>query len=290
VVGPAGPHRPRRVQDATPLARPGLAELGTDPGRDAAHAARGGPARLRLGSDADQAALEAADRQWTRLSYLTELVAHSWATADPPSRPTGERAWSVVADVVAVTEAAAVLDRQLPQHHPGRNKGSVAAGVGRGHYRRAFRRAAEGGPLPRSRPLRGAPHRFQPIPVTLLASLLGALRNLAGMVAGAAHLRPRTVAPLVGAHTAVLEMRATAVTRHLHNGLLSAARGRPTGPRWLLIQSADRDQAAAVGRGEDLRAGCRRHGKQMPPIVQLLEKASKQAAWKDPQGAAVGVG
>jgi hypothetical protein len=168
VVGPAHPHRPCPVRDATPPARPGLAELGTDPVGMLHTLLAVDPPPTRLCSDADQAALKAADRQWTRLGHLTELVAHSWATADPPPRPIGERPWSVVADVAAVTEATAVLDRQLPEHHPGRNKAAWRqawdVGIAAAHVR-----AAEGGPLPRSRPLRGAPRRLQPIPVASLA-------------------------------------------------------------------------------------------------------------------------
>ena len=269
------------TRDATQPPRPGLAELGTDPVGTLYTLLAGDPPRLRLRPDADPTAVEAADERWTRLGRLTELVTHSWATADPPSRPTGERAWSVIADVAAVNEAAALLDRQLLERHPSRNqvawRHAWDVGIAAAHVRRV----AQDGPLPRVRPLREAPQRLKPIPVTSLADLPGELTNLTGLVAGAAHLRPRTVASLIGAHTTVLDALATAVTTDPPPALRAtrrklAAALREHGEALSTLRVAVRPLRSAGD--EDLRAGM-----QMPPIVQLLEKASNQAVWKDPQ-------
>jgi hypothetical protein len=172
---------------------------------------------------------EAANEQWRGLARAVEVAAHEWSSSDRASRPTGERAWAAVADVAAVAEAAALLDRDLAASHPGtrgpdiRDRWEIAVAA------EQVRQLAVSGPLLVPPPLRPAPHRLKPVRVRGIDTVPPALANLAMLVAGARSLRPDTLGALAATH---------ARTLHTLAGALAA-----TGPQ---SQRAVRKQLAAT--------------------------------------------
>jgi hypothetical protein len=174
-------------------------------------------------------ASEVANEQWQGLARAVEVAAHEWSSSDRASRPTGERAWAAVADVAAVAEAAALLDRDLAASHPGargpgiRDRWEIAVAA------EQVRQLAVSGPLLSPPPLRPAPHRLKPVRVRGIDTVPPALANLAMLVAGARGLRPDTLGALAATH---------ARTLHTLAGALAA-----TGPQ---SQRAVRKQLAAT--------------------------------------------
>ncbi|MGH3735391.1 MAG: hypothetical protein ACRDT6_07175 [Micromonosporaceae bacterium] len=153
-----------------------------------------------------------ANEQWRQLGAAVEVATYGWVSSDPVSRPTGERAWATVADVAAVAEAAAALDRELMDRQPDKHgmrqvRECREIAIAAEHVRRF----ATSGPLPRPDPLRPAPHRLRPQPVRTLADLPAALANLATLVTTAGHLRPETIGSFASAHARTLDTLATAL-------------------------------------------------------------------------------
>jgi len=171
------------------------------------------PGPLTLSPPARTAAdvTETANDHWKRLGDAAEIVTHEWASSDPTSRPTGEQAWTRIADVAALAQAAASLDRALVEADtaPPRVLGdSVEIGLAAEHTRRY----ATSGPLPQHEPLRPEPHRLVPTPVQQLGDVPAGLTHLAALVTTAKHLRPDMIGALVTTHARTLDTLAAALT------------------------------------------------------------------------------
>lgn len=171
------------------------------------------PAPLTLSRPARTAAhiTETANDHWKRLGDAAEIVTHEWTSSDPTSRPTGEYAWTRIADVAALAQAGASLDRALvvADTAPRRVLGdSVEIGLAADHVRRY----ATSGPLPQPEPLRPEPHRLSPTTVRQLGDIPAGLTQLATLVTTAGHLRPDMIGALVTAHARTLDTLAAALT------------------------------------------------------------------------------
>jgi hypothetical protein len=171
------------------------------------------PAPFRVSARARTAAqiTETASDHWKRLGDAAEIVTHEWTSSDPTSRPTGEQAWTRIADVAALAQAAASLDRALVEADtaPPRVFGdSVEIGLAAEHTRRY----ATSGPLPQPEPLRPEPHRLVPTPVQQFGDVPAGLTHLAALVTTAKHLRPDVIGALVTTHARTLDTIAAALT------------------------------------------------------------------------------
>ncbi|MFW6091315.1 MAG: hypothetical protein ACODAF_05520 [Actinomycetota bacterium] len=260
------------AQQADVAKQPGLADLGRHPvgvlqvllGNDPQPLEHQEPPSPQVG--------EAADEQWRRLAHAVEVVAHEWSNADPASRPTGERAWATVADVAAVAEAAALLDRDLaarnqPARRPNtRDCWEIAVAA------EQVRQLAVTGPLLSAPPLRPASRRLKPVRARSIDTLPPALANLAALVAGARSLGPGTVGALAATHArtvhtlagalaatglpsqrAVRKQLATALHKHADMLVNVQAAGRR-------LQSLDADDPRPALQMQEIRTGLRQLG------------------------------
>jgi hypothetical protein len=171
------------------------------------------PFELRPTDQTFPESAQAANDGWQRLLTAAEVAGHTWATSDPASRPEGERAWATVADVAAVAEAAALLDRGLRTRAPGppgdgRTRDCWDIAVAAEHVRRL----AASGWLPVPEPLRSRPNRVLFVSARHLGDVAPALANLAALLTHATHLRPETVGGLATAHARTLDTLATILT------------------------------------------------------------------------------
>jgi hypothetical protein len=171
------------------------------------------PAPLTLSPPTRTAAhiTETANDHWKHLGEAAEIVTHEWTSSDPTSRPTGEHAWTRIADVAALAQASAALDRHLVEANtaPPRVLGdTVEIALAADHVRRY----ATSGPLPQPEPLRPEPHRLVPTPVRHLGDVPVGLTHLATLVTTAGHLRPDMIGALVTAHARTLDALAAALT------------------------------------------------------------------------------
>jgi hypothetical protein len=171
------------------------------------------PAPVTLSPPARTAAhiTDQANGHWKRLGDTAEIVTHEWTSSDPTSRPTGEHAWTRIADVAALAQAAATLDRHLVEADTAQPRilgDSVEIGLAAEHTRRY----ATSGPLPQPEPLRPESHLLVPLPVRQLGDVPAGLTHLATLVTTAGHLRPDMIAALVTAHARTLDTLATALT------------------------------------------------------------------------------
>jgi hypothetical protein len=164
---------------------------------------------------------EKANGQWKRLADATEVVVHEWTSSDPDSRPTGEHAWTRIADVAALTHAAAVLDRQfvdadkaaLSVLHVCSEVELVADNA---------RQYATSGPLPHPAPLQPPPQRLAPWLVRGLADIPAAMAHLGTLITRAGHLRPSMIAALATAHGRSIDAIAAALTATAPTGQRAA--------------------------------------------------------------------
>jgi hypothetical protein len=171
------------------------------------------PSELRPTDASLRGSAEAADDNWLRPLTAAEIAGHGWATADPSSRPAGDGAWSSVADVAAVAEAAALLDRGPLAWA----SGPPGVGCTRDCWNIALaaehvRRLATSGWLPEPEPLRPRRNRVVLVRAHHLGDLPPALVNLAALIAHASHLRPETVGALATAHARTLDAVAAMLT------------------------------------------------------------------------------
>jgi hypothetical protein len=171
------------------------------------------PFELRPTEASSRGSSEAAKNSWQHLLTVAELAGHTWATSDPATRPEGDRAWATVADVAAVAEAAALLDRGLLAREPGppgdshtRDCWDIAVAA------EHVRRLAASGWLPVPEPLRPRPNRVLFVSARHLGDVAPALANLAALLTHATHLRPETVGGLATAHARTLDALATMLT------------------------------------------------------------------------------
>jgi len=154
---------------------------------------------------------EKANGQWKRLADATEVVVHEWTSSDPDSRPTGEHAWTRIADVAALTQAAAVLDRHLVDT----DKAALSVlhvcseVVLVADHARQY---ATSGPLPHAAPLQPPPQRLAPQLVRGLADVPAGMARLCILITRAGHLRPSMIAALATAHGRSIDAIATALT------------------------------------------------------------------------------
>jgi hypothetical protein len=282
------------LNDLTPAqhtlvaAEPRLADLATHPVGTLQNLLVTDPAPLQLRDHKDAAIAETANRRWARLGHDIELATHSWATADPASRPTGERAWSTVADVSAVAETAAVLDRQLIDQHPGNEaarllRESAEIGIAAQYVRRI----AASGSLPPPQPLQPAAQRLQPVPVPTIGDLPGALTNLGMLVTTAPHLRPRTVTALAGAHIPTLELLADAITADPPPTQRAGRRRFATALRAHGHTLENLRVAARPLRSIDVED--RRPTVQAQAITELTTRLRDRAPWSDPRAQQAGL-
>jgi hypothetical protein len=170
------------------------------------------PQPLQLEPSLSSQTGEAANEQWRRLADAVEVVAYEWSSSDPASRPAGERAWATVADIAAVAEAAALLDRELATRHPGtagprtaRDRWEIAVAA------EHVRQLAASGPLVSAKSLRPAAHRLKPVRIHKIDTLGPALANLASLVVGARCLGPATVGALAATHARTVRTLADAL-------------------------------------------------------------------------------
>jgi hypothetical protein len=206
---------PVRVGDG----RPDIADLARSPIATLRGLLAKDPPELVAAGDHRQAKDAAAPSVWRTLWAATALAADGWSRADRASRPAGAQAWSTVADIAAVAEAAALVDRDLvdPRRSGLRvhrsddwwRVGIAAAEV---------RRLANTGPLPPAEPLRPDGKRLLPLRVRSLADLPAALTRLAQLVRVAGHLRPESVGALAGAQARTLVLVAQIMDRDLAGG------------------------------------------------------------------------
>lgn len=146
----------------------------------------------------------AGGESWRLLRIDAVAVAHGWSSAEPVSRPAGEAVRSAIADIAAIVEAGAVLDRLLATAYPGAAAIEFSAGRRRDGLEVAdaaagLRRLVTRDPLPAQEPLRSARSPL-PIRVRSLSETAPAMARLGQLVADATHLRPEAVAALAGAH------------------------------------------------------------------------------------------
>jgi hypothetical protein len=193
--------------------QPRLADLALNPVGVLHTLLQRNPAALRLSPPARTAAhvTETANDHWERLGDAAEIVTHEWASSDPASRPTGEHAWTRIADVAALAQAAATLDGHLVEADTVAPKllgASVEIGLAADHARRY----ATSGPLPQPEPLRPEPHHLVPTPVRQLRDVPAGITQLATLVTTAGHLRPDIIGALVTAHARTLDTLAAALT------------------------------------------------------------------------------
>lgn len=146
----------------------------------------------------------AGGETWRLLRIDAVVIAHGWSSAEPGSRPAGEAVRSAIADIAAIVEAGAVLDRLLATAYPGAAAVEFSAGRRRDGLEVAdaaagLRRLVTRDPLPVQEPLRSARGPL-PIRVRSVSETAPALARLGELVAAATHLRPETVAALAGAH------------------------------------------------------------------------------------------
>ncbi|MFC5382154.1 hypothetical protein [Aquipuribacter nitratireducens] len=106
--------RPQRERERLPAA-PSIELLERDPVRalgDALerHTVSGGIAVSNVMATRAAPGTSAA---WQSLVKAATLAGHAWRSADPESRPQQHQAWSVMADVAALSQAAALLDLDI---------------------------------------------------------------------------------------------------------------------------------------------------------------------------------
>jgi hypothetical protein len=192
---------------------PRLADLALNPVGVLHSLLRRDPAPLTLSPPARTAAqiTETANGHWKRLGHAAEIVTHEWTSSDPTSRPTGEQAWTRIADVAALAQATAALDRHLVDADAAPVKVLPACAEIELVAQHA-RRYATNGPLPSPRPLRPPAHRLSPTLVRNLGDVPAGLGQLATLVTTAGHLRPEMIAALVNAHARTLGTLADALT------------------------------------------------------------------------------
>ena len=222
VLGDVAPVLPVRVDDGRPdiadLARSPIATLRGLLGKDPPEVAAAGNYR-----PAKEVGVPSV---WRTLWAATALAADGWSRADLASRPAGAQAWSTVADIAAVAEAAALVDRDLVDPRRGglrvhRSDDWWRVGIAAAEVRRL----ANTGPLPPAEPLRPDGKSLLPLRVRSLADLPAALTRLAQLVRVAGHLRPESVGALAGAHARTLVLVAQIMDRDLagratHGGVM----------------------------------------------------------------------
>lgn len=204
--------------DVARPAHPGISDLATNPV---------GTLRALLDADPvpigtidprdvpfDHAVANDGGQLWKQLRVDAVVTVHQWSVATPESRPTGDARWSAIADVAAIVEAAAILDRDLVRMHPPRAEGIATLSRDTDLWNTAtaaehVRHLAQHGPLPSPEPLRNA--RLLPLRVQRLSAIGPALERLNELLAEAAHLRPKTISALAGAHWRTLLAVADAV-------------------------------------------------------------------------------
>jgi hypothetical protein len=215
VLGDAAPVLPVRVGDG----RPDIADLARSPIATLRGLLAKDPPELVAAGDHRPAKDAAAPSVWRTLWAATALAADGWSRADRASRPAGAQAWSTVADIAAVAEAAALVDCDLADPRRGalrvhRSDDSWRVGIAAAEVRRL----ANTGPLPPAEPLRPDGKSLLPLRVRSLADLPAALTRLAQLVRVAGHLRPESVGALAAAHARTLVLVAQIMDRDLAGG------------------------------------------------------------------------
>jgi hypothetical protein len=215
VLGDVAPVLPVRVGDG----RPGIADLARSPVSTLRGLLAKDPPEL-IAAEGDRPANDGgAPSAWRTLWAATALAADDWSRAELASRPTGAEAWSAVADIVAVAEAAALVDRDLVDPRRGRfrvrrSDDSWRVGIAAAEVRRL----ACTGSLPPAEPLRPDGKNLLPLRVRSLAELPAALTRLAHLVRVAGHLRPESVGALAGAHARTLALMAKVMEGGIASG------------------------------------------------------------------------
>jgi hypothetical protein len=260
------------AQRAEVAKRPDLADLASHPIGVLQMLLADDPTPAMLDAPSSPEAGEAANVQWRGLASAVEVVANDWLSSDPAYRPTGERAWTAVADVAAVAEAAALLDRDLVAKHV-----SLRQPAARDCWEIAIaaeqvRHLAASGTLPPVRPLRPAARHLKPVPVRGIDTLAPTLANLAAIIAGAHSLGPGTVGALAATHArtvhtlagalaatgppaqrAVRKQLATALRNHASNLVNVQVASRP-------LRSLEADDPRPTLQMQQIRDGLRRLG------------------------------
>jgi hypothetical protein len=171
------------------------------------------PPRLELPppEKAREGVAEKANGQWKRLADATEVITYEWSSSDPDSRPTGEHTWTRIADIAALTQAAAVLDRQfVDADKAALNVLDVCSEVEL--VADHARQYATSGPLPPPAPLHPPPQRLAPHLVRGLTDVPAGMAQLGTLITKAGHLRPSMIAALATAHGRSIDAIAAALT------------------------------------------------------------------------------
>lgn len=82
-----------------------------------------------------QSSTTATGERWRQIGHTATLAQHLWGTAPAQQRPTGDAAWSLVADIARLANAAAILDDDL----------AISANQDDPHLSLTFRNAARSG-------------------------------------------------------------------------------------------------------------------------------------------------
>jgi hypothetical protein len=267
VLGDVAPVLPVRVGEG----RPGLADLASSPVATLRGLLAKDPPVLIAGEGARSASDGAAPSAWRTLWAATALAAEDWSRADPASRPTGAGAWSAVADIAAVAEAAALVDRDLVESRRGGLRtrrsddswrvGIAAAGV---------RCLACTGPLPLPEPLRVDGKNLLPLRVRSLSQVPAALTRLSHLVRVAGHLRPESVGILAGAHARTLVLMAQAVEGGLDGGIARGSMPPGLSDKLRTHALALVNVRSAVRRVRSISADDPRPARQMAQIRTML--------------------
>lgn len=183
-------------------------------------------------------AVTAAGQLWRDVGRHATLAHHAWVTSSPDSRPTGDAAWSALADLAALAEAAATLDPDLARamtttgRHDDATNFSAAAVSGIRVAAAESRSLATAGPLPDVEDVTAA--RSRPVAVHAAEAVLVAQRRLALLLAQVEDIRPADVERVITTQgrTALIAARLVEDPRladelREHARVLAAAVDRP---------------------------------------------------------------
>ncbi len=135
-------------------------------------------------------------QHWASMGRHVALAEHAWTTTHPSTLPRGDAAWAVVADVAAMTQVLATLDRDLAGHlqRQGRSADAEqlrrAAGSGLRVVAAEVQSVATSGPLPAQR---WTPALLTVTPVASTEDLARGQARLADLLRSAPVLTPQDV-------------------------------------------------------------------------------------------------
>lgn len=146
-------------------------------------------------------AATAAGQLWRDVARHATLAHHEWVTSAPRSSPKAEKAWSALADVAALAEAAATLDPELARamtaagRHDDADVFTAASVSGLRVAAAEVRSLAAAGPLPDVDDL--TPASTRPVAVRAAEAVPEAQHRLALLLTQAEDLRPADIEQII---------------------------------------------------------------------------------------------